>query len=141
MGVAIVKSFGSICAQVVEVERQSDKKLKVKKVTSVMDCGMTVNLDTVKAQTEGNVIMALQAAFKGEITFKNGRAVEKNFDKYKMLRINETPEINVFVMDNEETPGGVGEPGLPPLAPALCNAIFDESKNRIRKLPFDLKMV
>ncbi len=80
-----------------------------------MDCAVTVNNDTIKAQTEGNVIMALQAAYKGEITFKNGRAVEKNFDKHKMLRMNESTEINVLVMDNEEASGGVGEPGLPPL--------------------------
>lgn len=141
IGVAIVKSFGSICAHVVEVERQSNKKLQVKRVTSVIDCGQTVNNDTIKAQTEGNIIMALQAAFKGEITFENGRVVEKNFDKYKMLRMDQTPEISVHIMDNEEAPGGVGEPGLPPLAPALCNAIFDESKRRIRKLPFNLDKV
>ncbi len=140
-GVAIVKSFGSICAHVVEVKRQDNQKLKVAKVTSVIDCGVTVNNDTIKAKTEGNVIMALQAAFKGEMTFKNGRAVEKNFDKYQMLRMDQSPDINVFIMDNEENPGGVGEPGLPPLAPALCNAIFDESKTRIRKLPFDLNEV
>jgi len=140
-GVAIVHSFGSICAHVVEVERQTNGKLKVKKVTSAIDCGQTVNSDIIKAQTEGNIVMALTAAIKSEITFEKGRAVEKNFDKYAMLRIHECPEIDVHIMQNEEAPGGVGEPGLPPLAPALGNAIFVESGKRVRKLPFNINEV
>ncbi|UXX78346.1 molybdopterin-dependent oxidoreductase [Reichenbachiella carrageenanivorans] len=139
-GVAIAECFGSICAHVVEVARNTKGKLYVKKVTSVIDCGQTVNSDTIVAQTEGNVIMALGAC-KSEITFKDGRAVEQNFNTYKMMRIDETPEIDVHIMKNEEDPGGVGEPGLPPLAPALANAVFAESGQRIRKLPFDINKI
>lgn len=139
-GVAIVESFGSICGQVVEVSRR-DGKLHINKVTAVIDCGMYVNPDTIRAQIEGSVVMGLTAAVKSEINFANGRAVETNFDKFKMLRINECPVIETHIMENEEAPGGVGEPGLPPLAPALVNAIFHESGKRIRKLPFELKNV
>ncbi|MFY0688276.1 MAG: xanthine dehydrogenase family protein molybdopterin-binding subunit [Cyclobacteriaceae bacterium] len=137
-GMAIVHSFGSICAHVVEMSRNDERKLVVKKVYSVIDCGMTVNQDTVKAQTEGNVIMAMTAAFKSEITFEKGQAMQQNFHQYAMLRIDETPDIEVHIMENDEDPGGVGEPGLPPLAPALTNAIYAATGKRIRKLPFDL---
>ena len=92
----------------------------------------------IKAQVEGSIIMALGAATKHETTFKDGKAVEHNFDSYKMPRINDTPEIEVHVMDNDEKAGGVGEPGLPPFTPALTNAIFDLTGTRIRKLPFKL---
>ncbi|MEM7551357.1 MAG: molybdopterin cofactor-binding domain-containing protein [Bacteroidota bacterium] len=139
-GVAIVESFGSICGQVVQVKK-TDGELKVEKVTAVIDCGMYINPDTIVAQIEGSIIMGMQAAYKSEITFKNGRAEQQNFDKYKMPRIPDTPAIAVHIMENEEAPGGVGEPGLPPFAPALANAIFNESGKRIRKLPFNLKEV
>lgn len=140
-GVAIVESFGSICGQVAIVGRNASGQLKIEKYIAAIDCGMIVNPDIIKAQIEGSIIMGLTAAIKGEITFKNGRAVEQNFDKFKMLRIHECPEIEVHIMDNEEAPGGVGEPGLPPTAPALVNAIFNESGKRIRQLPFNLKEV
>lgn len=140
-GVAIVESFGSICAQAAILGRDSKGSLVIEKYVAVIDCGMIVNPDTIKAQIEGSIVMGLTAAMKSEITFKNGRAVEQNFDRFKMLRIHECPEIEVHIMDNEEAPGGVGEPGLPPTAPALVNAVFDESGKRIRKLPFDLNKV
>ncbi|MFO0377775.1 MAG: xanthine dehydrogenase family protein molybdopterin-binding subunit, partial [Cyclobacteriaceae bacterium] len=85
--------------------------------------------------------MALAAATKHEVTFKEGKAVERNFDSYKMLRITDSPDIEVHVVDNEEKAGGVGEPGLPPFTPALTNAIFDLTGKRIRKLPFALEEV
>jgi len=85
--------------------------------------------------------MGLGAAIKHETHFKDGMAVEKNFDTYPMPRINDIPEIEVHIMDNDEAAGGVGEPGLPPFAPALCNAIFDLTGKRIRKLPFNLEEV
>jgi isoquinoline 1-oxidoreductase beta subunit len=102
-----------------------------------MDCGWYVNPDTIRAQVEGSIIMALGAAIKHDTHFKDGKAVEKNFDTYRMPRINEIPDIEVHIVDNDEKAGGVGEPGLPPLAPALCNAIFDLTGRRIRRLPFN----
>lgn len=140
-GVAITECFGSICGHIVKVSRNRDKKVKIDKVFAVMDCGWYVNPDIIRAQVEGSIVMALGAAIKHETHFKDGRAVERNFDNYKMPRINEIPEIEVHVMDNDEKAGGVGEPGLPPFAPALCNAIFDLTGKRIRKLPFDLGTV
>lgn len=137
-GVAIAECFGSICGQVVYVKRVDDQ-LKVDKVVAVIDCGMTVNPDTIVAQTEGNIVMALTAAVKDPILFKRGRAIQSNFHNYNMIKINETPTIEVHIMENNEKPGGVGEPGLPPLAPALANAVFSESGKRIRSLPFRLE--
>ncbi|MFN8805258.1 MAG: molybdopterin cofactor-binding domain-containing protein, partial [Bacteroidota bacterium] len=104
----------------------------------VMDCGWYVNPDTIRAQVEGSIVMALGAATKHATHFAEGKAVEKNFDSYKMSRIAEIPEIEVHVMDNEEKARGVGEPGLPPFTPALTNAIFDLTGKRIRVLPFGL---
>lgn len=137
-GVAIAECFGSICGQAVFVKRQENGQLKVDKVVAVIDCGMTVNPDTIRAQTEGNVVMALTAAVKDPITFRSGRVRQSNFHNYQMIRINETPDIEVHIVKNNEKPGGVGEPGLPPFAPALANAIFNESGKRIRKLPLRL---
>ncbi|MFN5170476.1 MAG: molybdopterin cofactor-binding domain-containing protein [Cyclobacteriaceae bacterium] len=140
-GVAITECFSSIVGEVVKVSRKPDGKLKIDKVWAVMDCGWYVNPDTIRAQVEGSIIMALAAATKHEVTFKDGRAVERNFDSYKMLRITESPEIEVHIMENEEKAGGVGEPGLPPFTPALTNAIFDLTGKRIRKLPFLIDQV
>jgi len=140
-GVAITECFSSIVGEVVKLSRKPDGKIKIDKVWAVMDCGWYVNPDTIRAQVEGSIIMALAAATKHEVTFKEGKAVERNFDSYKMLRITDSPEIEVHVVDNEEKAGGVGEPGLPPFTPALTNAIFDLTGKRIRKLPFALEEV
>jgi isoquinoline 1-oxidoreductase beta subunit len=137
-GVAVTECFNSIVGEVVKVSLQPNGKVKIDKVTALMDCGWYVNPDIIRAQVEGSIIMALGAATRHETHFKDGMAVEKNFDSYKISRINEIPDIEVHIMDNDEKAGGVGEPGLPPLAPALCNAIFDLTGRRIRKLPFDL---
>ncbi len=140
-GVAITECFSSIVGEVVKVSKKADGKVKIDKVWAVMDCGWYVNPDIIRAQVEGSIIMALGAATKHATNFADGKALEKNFDTYKMPRINDTPEIEVHVMDNEEKAGGVGEPGLPPFTPALTNAIFDLTGNRIRKLPFNLDTV
>jgi isoquinoline 1-oxidoreductase subunit beta len=140
-GVAITECFGSIVGEVVKVSKNAEGKIRVDKVWAVMDCGWYVNPDIIKAQVEGSIIMALGAATKHETHFQEGKAVEKNFNTYQMPRINEIPEIEVFVMDNDEKAGGVGEPGLPPFTPALTNAIFDLTGKRIRKLPFNLAEV
>ena len=124
-----------------KVSKKPDGKIKIDKVFAVMDCGWYVNPDIIRAQVEGSIVMAIGAATKHETHFADGKAVEKNFDTYKMPRINDIPDIEVHVVDNDEKPGGVGEPGLPPLAPALCNAIFDLTGKRIRKLPFNMDEV
>jgi isoquinoline 1-oxidoreductase beta subunit len=140
-GVAVTECFGSIVGEVVKVSRNASNKITIDKVWAVMDCGWYVNPDVIAQQVEGSVIMAIGAATVHAINFKDGMAVEKNFDVYKMPRITQTPVIEVHVMDNEERAGGVGEPSLPPLAAALTNAIFDLTGKRIRKLPFSLENV
>ncbi|MDJ1499576.1 xanthine dehydrogenase family protein molybdopterin-binding subunit [Xanthocytophaga agilis] len=137
-GVAITQCFGSIAGHIVIVSRNADKKLQIDKIIALMDCGWYVNPDIIKAQVEGAIVMGLGAACLHAIHFQDGMTVEKNFDTYLMPRILDIPEIEVHIMENNEKPGGVGEPGLPPFAPALCNAIFDLTGKRIRKLPFAL---
>ncbi len=140
-GVAIVESFGTIVAHAVFLKKENGR-VTIPKVVSVVDCGIYVNSDQVKAQTEGNIIFGLTAALKDPITFKDGAAEQANFDTYRMLRINEAPrDIQVHLMENEEAPGGVGEPGLPPIGSALLNAVFDLTGKRIRELPFDLQTI
>ena len=140
-GVAITECFSSIVGEVVKVSKAADGKLKIDKVWAVMDCGWYVNPDIIRGQVEGSIIMALGAATVHATHFMDGKAVEQNFNTYKMPRITDTPEIEVHIVDNEEKAGGVGEPGLPPFTPALTNAIFDLTGTRIRKLPFRLDEV
>jgi isoquinoline 1-oxidoreductase beta subunit len=140
-GVAITECFSSIVGEVVKLSKGTDGKVKIDKVWAVMDCGWYVNPDIVKAQVEGSIVMAHGAAVKHATHFKDGMAVEKNFDSYKMTRITDIPEIEVHIMDNEEKAGGVGEPALPPFTAALTNAIFDLTGKRIRKVPFSLDQV
>ncbi|MGZ5247006.1 MAG: molybdopterin cofactor-binding domain-containing protein [Flavitalea sp.] len=134
-GVAVTECFDSIVGEVVKVSNKGGKVV-IDKAFAVMDCGWYVNPEIIRQQVEGSIIMAYGAAVKHETTFKDGKAVETNFNSYRMPRINETPEIEVFIMENNEKPGGVGEPALPPFAPALTNAIYDLTGKRIRKLPF-----
>jgi isoquinoline 1-oxidoreductase beta subunit len=140
-GVAITECFGSIVGEVVKVSKDGAGKVKVDKVWAVMDCGWYVNPDIIRAQVEGSIIMALGAAVTHETTFADGKAVQQNFHTYRMPRINDVPTIEVHIMDNEENAGGVGEPALPPFAPALTNAIFDLTGKRLRKLPFKLDTI
>jgi isoquinoline 1-oxidoreductase beta subunit len=140
-GVAITECFGSIAAHVVKVSRQQNGKIKIDKIIALMDCGWYVNPCIIRAQVEGSIVMGLGAAIKHATHFHDGMAVETNFYNYNMPRINDIPLIEVHIMENTEDAGGVGEPGLPPLAPALCNAIFDLTGKRIRKLPFALDEV
>jgi isoquinoline 1-oxidoreductase beta subunit len=140
-GVAITECFSTIVGEVVKVSKKADGKVKIDKVWAVMDCGWYVNPDIIRAQIDGSIIMALGAATKHATNFKDGKAVEKNFDTYKMPRMTDIPEIEIHIMDNEEKAGGVGEPALPPFTPALTNAIFDLTGKRIRTLPFNLEEV
>ncbi|MCP9755156.1 xanthine dehydrogenase family protein molybdopterin-binding subunit [Lacihabitans sp. CCS-44] len=133
-GIAVFRSFDSISAACVFVSK-TDSGIKIDKVVSVIDCGMFVNPDNVKAQTEGNIIMGIQAATKGGITFENNQCVQSNYHDYQVLRNSETPKMEIHIVENYERPGGVGEPGLPPIAPALGNAIFNLTGKRERKLP------
>lgn len=141
-GVAQWEFFAGLAGQVVEVSKQGDGSVKVEKVYCVIDLGTVVNPDNVRAQVEGSVAMALTAATKDGITFANGRAVQTNFDTNRMLRIHEMPPVEVHILaEGGPTIKGVGEPGLPPLAPALANAVFAATGKRIRRLPFDLTKV
>jgi isoquinoline 1-oxidoreductase beta subunit len=138
-GVAIGERSGAFVAMVVEV-KNTDGKVKPVKVTVAIDCGTAVNPDIITAQVEGCVVMGLQAAYQG-ITIQNGKAAEQNFDRYKMPRINECPDIAVHIINSTAAPQGAGESALPNVAPALCNAIFDLTKKRIRVLPLNLEEV
>jgi isoquinoline 1-oxidoreductase beta subunit len=106
-------------------------------VVCTVDCGMVVNPDTVKAQVEGGIIYGLTAALYGEITLKNGRVEQSNFDNYQALRINEAPKIEVYIVDSQEKPGGMGEPATSAIMPAVVNAVYAATGKRLRKLPID----
>ncbi|MBO9637410.1 MAG: xanthine dehydrogenase family protein molybdopterin-binding subunit [Siphonobacter aquaeclarae] len=137
MGIAIARSFSTICAHAFTVAKTKDG-VKIEKVVSVIDCGMVVNPDNVRAQTESNVVYGLTAALKGPITYADGAIQQSNFHNYPVLRLPEMPKVEVHIIDNQEAPGGVGEPGLPPIAPALANALFNLTGKRVRKLPMEL---
>ena len=136
-GIAVIFGFGSYLAQVAEVAVDKDGQVRVQRVVCAVDCGTIVNPDTVKAQVEGGIIFGLTAVLYGEITLKNGRVEQSNFDNYQALRINEAPAIEVYLVKNEEKPGGMGEPATSVLQPAVVNAIFAATGKRLRKLPID----
>ena len=133
-GFAVHESFGSYVAQVAEISI-TNGRLRVHKVTCAIDCGLAVNPEGVRAQMESGIIFGLTAVLYGEITLEKGRVKQRNFHDYKMLRMNETPVIEVHIVDSNEKMGGAGEPGVPPLAPAVVNAIFAATGKRIRRLP------
>ena len=133
-GFAYHYSFGTHVAQVAELSIV-DNQVKVHKVFCSVDCGQTVNPMTIRAQIQGSIIFGMGATLNSEMTVKNGRVNESNFDDYPVVRFDESPQIKVFILKNNEKPGGVGEPGLPPIAPAIANAVFAASGKRIRKLP------
>ncbi len=135
-GIAMVERSGAHFAMVVEVS-QKDKTINVDKIITVLDLGICINPDTVRAQTEGSIVMGLGAVYAG-LTLKNGSMVEQNFDTYPMLQIGQCPEIETVILKSDAAPDGAGESGLPTVAPALANAIFDLTGKRIRKLPMDL---
>src|SRR5256714_301673 len=134
-GIATHFSFDSYVAQVVEASVAKNGNVKVHRVVCAVDCGRAINPDTVKAQMEGGIIFGLTAALKTEITLEDGRVQQHNFYDYPMLRMFESPEIEVHIVPSEENPTGVGEPSVPPVAPALANAIFAATGKRVRRLP------
>ena len=134
-GVSVQFAFGSYLSQVAEVTVAKDGGVRVQRVVCAVDCGMVVNPDTVRAQIEGGIIFGITAALYGQITLKNGRVEQSNFDNYRMLRINEAPVVEVHIIKSTEAPGGIGEPGTAAVFPAVTNAIFAATGKRIQKLP------
>jgi isoquinoline 1-oxidoreductase beta subunit len=136
-GISLQFVFGSYLAQVAEVEVSKQGSVAVRRVVCAMDCGTVVNPDTVQAQIQSGIIFGVTAALYGEITLKNGRVEQSNFDTYQMLRINEAPAIEVYVVKSSEPPGGMGETGTSAVVPAIANAIYAATGKRLRKMPVD----
>lgn len=136
-GIAVAESFGSFAAQVAEVSIDRGR-VRVHRMTCAVDCGITVNPNTIHAQMESAVVYGLTATLKGAITIKDGRVSQRNFDDYPLLRIDECPEIDVHIVKSDAAPGGIGEPGVPPTAPAVANAVFALTGQPVRSLPIRL---
>jgi len=134
-GIAVYRSFGSWVAQVAEVSLSSDGAIRVHRVVCAIDCGSVVNPDIVASQLEGAVIFGLSAALYGRITIRNGAVEQESFEDYPMVTFRDSPEIEVHILPSRKPPGGVGEPGVPPIAPAVANAVFATTGTRIRSLP------
>jgi isoquinoline 1-oxidoreductase beta subunit len=134
-GIAVYKSFDSYVAEVAEVSLGSDGTPRVHRVVCAVDCGPVVNPDIVEAQMQSAIVYGLTAALWGEITIDKGRVQQSNFHDYRMLRLAEMPVVEVHIVPSSDSQGGVGEPGTPPIAPAVCNALFALTGKRIRKLP------
>jgi isoquinoline 1-oxidoreductase beta subunit len=134
-GIAVHKSFGSYVAQVAEVSVDDRGRVRVHRVVCAIDCGSVVNPNTVAAQMEGGIVFGLSAALYDKITFDKGRVRESNFDDYPMVRLSDSPEVEVHIVPSDAPPSGVGEPGVPPIAPAVANAVFAATGKRIRRLP------
>jgi len=136
-GIACYFCYGSWAAMVAEVS-VANGTITVHRISCALDCGIVVNPDQVRAQIEGGIAMGLSAALKEEIRIEHGRVVQSSFADYPILTIAEMPEIEIAVIDSQESPGGVGEPGVPPVAPAVANAVFAVTGQRLRKLPLRL---
>jgi isoquinoline 1-oxidoreductase beta subunit len=134
-GIAAHFAYGSYCAQVAEVSVAKDGKVKVHRVVAAIDAGWVVNPETLALQIESGIVYGLTAALYNEITVKNGKIEQSNFNDYQMLRMAEMPKVEVHILQGQGDQGGGGEPGTPPIAPAVCNAIFAATGKRIRKLP------
>lgn len=139
-GVAIVERSGAFVAMVAEVKR-INQKVKLTRIVATIDCGRPVNPDIIRAQTEGGIVMGITAACKSGLTVNKGRMEQQNFDTYHMAQLADCPEIEVYVIDTDDPPEGAGEAGVPPIAPAMTNAIFALTGKRIRELPFKLEEV
>jgi isoquinoline 1-oxidoreductase subunit beta len=140
-GVACQSVFGSYVAAIVEAEVDDEGEIAIRRVTAAVDCGTAVNPDSVEAQIQGGLVFGLTAALYNEITIAKGRVQQSNFNNYRMMRINETPAIDVHLLRNGESPGGIGEPGTSIAGPALANALFAATGVRLRSLPIDRKQL
>jgi isoquinoline 1-oxidoreductase beta subunit len=136
-GVSLQFAFGSYQAQVAEVEVSTAGAVRVRRVTCAMDCGTVVNPDTVQAQIQSGITFGATAALFGEITLRNGRVEQTNFDTYQVLPMSDAPAIDVHVVTSAEAPGGMGETGTSAIVPAIANAIFAATGKRLRKMPID----
>lgn len=136
-GVALHKSFNTYVAEVAEISLQGKNRFKVERVVCAVDCGIAVNPDIIRAQMEGSIGFGLSAALMSEITLDEGRVIQGNFNDYQVLRINQMPEIEVHIVPSTEPPTGVGEPGTPPIAPAVANALTAATGQRFARLPLD----
>ena len=134
-GIALVESFGSVVAEVIEASLDANGRPLVHRVTAVVDCGFVVHRDTAAQQVQGGIIMGLSAALGEAITIKDGAVVQRSFPDYPILRMAQTPAIDVSFLESDGPLGGLGEVGLPPVAPALANAIYACTGRRIRSLP------
>jgi isoquinoline 1-oxidoreductase beta subunit len=135
-GVAVHKSFDSYVAEIAEVSLENGK-VRVHRVVAAVDCGMVINPDGVRQQIESAVVYGLSAALHGAITLENGRVMQSNFHDYAPLRYSEMPQVEVHIVASAEAPTGIGEPGTPPIAPAVANALFKLTGKRVRRMPFD----
>jgi isoquinoline 1-oxidoreductase beta subunit len=140
-GVSLQFVFATYMAHVAEVEVAKDGAVRVRRVVCAVDCGTAVNPDTVQAQIQSGIIFGVTAALHGEITLKNGRVEQTNFDTYEMLRMNEAPAIEVHIVNSVEPPGGMGECGTSAIVPAIANAIFAATGKRLRKMPVDASVL
>jgi isoquinoline 1-oxidoreductase beta subunit len=140
-GVSVLGAFGSFVALVADVAVDDAGTVRVLKVVCAIDCGQNVNPDTIKAQMEGGINFGITGVLYSEVTFKNGRVEQHNFDNYRMLRINEAPVIEVYIVPSTEAPGGIGEPGTAATMPAIANAVFAATRKRFRKLPIQPQLV
>ena len=136
-GLAVHESFGSFVAQVAELSVE-EGEVRVHRVVCAVDCGVCVNPAGVEAQIEGGVVFGLSAALYGELTLKEGRVQQSNFHDYKLLRIPEMPRVEVHIVPSTEKAGGIGEVGVPPIVPAVANAVFAATGERLRRLPLRL---
>ncbi|HYM34492.1 MAG TPA: molybdopterin cofactor-binding domain-containing protein, partial [Steroidobacteraceae bacterium] len=134
-GIALVESFGSIVCEVAEVSVDAKGQPRVRRVVAAVDCGDVVNPDSGAAQIEGGIVFGLSAALFGEISIDKGAVVQSNFNDHPMARMADAPQIEVHFIASHARRGGLGEPGVPPIAPAVTNAIFAATGNRIRTLP------
>jgi isoquinoline 1-oxidoreductase beta subunit len=138
MGLAVAEAFGSYVAQVAEVSLERGR-VRVHRVTCAIDCGMVVNPNSIRAQMEGGIVYGLTATLKGAITISKGQVEQRNFTDYGLLKFDECPAIDVHIVNSKEAPGGVGEPGVPPIAPAVANAVFALTGKPVRSLPIRLR--
>ena len=139
-GIACHQTFGTIAAEVAEVSVDTATgQVTVHKVWATVDCGRAINPRGIEAQVQGGVIFGLSAALYGQIDIADGRPTQTNFDTYRLLRMSEAPEIDVAILESGAPLTGMGEPGVPPIAPAVCNAIYRLTGQRIRSLPIQLQ--
>jgi CO/xanthine dehydrogenase Mo-binding subunit len=137
-GVAVHACYESFCAQVAEVSVAGGSP-RVHRVWAAVECGQTIDPGTIEAQVQGGIVFGLSAALHGRIDLERGRVVQSNFHDYPVLRMDEMPEVEVAILDGDRDPGGVGELAVPPIAPAVCNALFALTGRRPRRLPIEVR--